>query len=72
MGIVFDPVKRSYTLHTEHTTYQLQADRFDRLLHLYYGRRSEGRGAICGTGGLRGARGAAIRRAGVGEGQMRW
>ena len=42
MGIVFDPVKRSYTLHTEHTTYQLQADRFDRLLHLYYGRRSEG------------------------------
>ena len=42
MAILFDPDKRSYTLHTEHTTYQLQADRFDRLLHLYYGRRSEG------------------------------
>ena len=42
MAIVFDPANRTYTLHTEHTSYQLQADRFDRLLHLYYGQRSEG------------------------------
>ena len=42
MSIVYDPSHKSYTLHTEHSSYQLQADRFDRLLHLYYGRRSEG------------------------------
>ncbi len=42
MAIVYDPANRTYTLHTEHTSYQLQADRFGRLLHLYYGQRSEG------------------------------
>ena len=42
MAIVFDPAHKTYTLHTEHTSYQLQADRFGRLLHLYYGQRSEG------------------------------
>ena len=42
MAIVWDPAHQTYTLHTEHTSYQLQIDRFGRLLHLYYGQRSEG------------------------------
>lgn len=42
MAVEFDPAHKTYTLHTEHTSYQLQADRFGRLLHLYYGQRSEG------------------------------
>ena len=42
MAIVYDPTYKTYTLHTERTSYQLQADRFGRLLHLYYGQRSEG------------------------------
>ena len=42
MAIVYDPQNRTFTLHTAHTSYQMQANRFDRLLHLYYGRRTEG------------------------------
>ena len=34
--------KRIFTLHTDHTTYQMMADEHNVLLHLYYGRRAEG------------------------------
>ena len=40
--ISFSEEKRIFTIHTEHTTYQMMADEHDVLLHLYYGRRSEG------------------------------
>ena len=33
---------RLFTIHTAHTTYQMKADRYGILLHLYYGRRTEG------------------------------
>lgn len=42
MAIRFDEKKRTFTLHTKRTTYQMQADRYGYLLHLYYGRRTEG------------------------------
>ena len=42
MPILYDEQKRIFTIHTAHSTYQMQADRFDQLLHLYYGARSEG------------------------------
>ncbi len=42
MAIVYQKEKRLFTIHTEHTTYQMQADRLGYLLHLYYGRRTEG------------------------------
>ena len=42
MAILFDESKKTFTLHTDHSTYQMQVDRFGYLLHLYYGRRSEG------------------------------
>ena len=42
MSIRFDAEKRIFTLHTLHSTYQLQADPLDQLLHLYYGARTEG------------------------------
>ncbi len=31
-----------FTIHTKNTTYQMKADRYGVLLHLYYGRKSEG------------------------------
>ncbi len=31
-----------FTIHTAHTTYQMMADPYGYLLHLYYGRRAEG------------------------------
>ena len=42
MGIIFDKGKNTFTLHTRSSTYQMQVDRFGFLLHLYYGRRTEG------------------------------
>ena len=42
MSIHFDSEKRIFTLQTLHSTYQMQADRLDQLLHLYYGARTEG------------------------------
>lgn len=42
MSIHFDSEKRIFTLYTQHSTYQMQADSFDQLLHLYYGTRTEG------------------------------
>lgn len=42
MGILFDEKKKIFTLHTKNTTYQMQVDPYGFLLHLYYGRRTDG------------------------------
>lgn len=34
--------KNLFTLHTDHSTYQMKADDLGYLLHLYYGERAEG------------------------------
>ena len=42
MAINFDAGKRIFTLHTRHTTYQMMADSYGNLLHLYYGAKCAG------------------------------
>ena len=42
MSIVIHEQQRFFTLHTEQSTYQMKADEHGVLLHLYYGRRTEG------------------------------
>lgn len=42
MSIIFSENDRVFTLHTKNTTYQMKADKHGFLLHLYYGRRTEG------------------------------
>lgn len=42
MSIIFDENRKTITLHTDHTTYQMQIDPFGYLLHLYYGKHAEG------------------------------
>lgn len=42
MSIEYCNQKKTLTLHTAHTTYQMQISTLGRLLHLYYGRRIEG------------------------------
>ncbi len=42
MGIIFDEKEKVFTLHTVNTTYQMKVDPYGFLLHLYYGRRTEG------------------------------
>ena len=42
MAIIFNPNKKIFTLQTAHTTYQMQIDRYGFLLHLYYGKKTEG------------------------------
>ena len=42
MAVYFDPEKRIFTLQTKNSTYQMQADKYQVLLHLYYGKRTEG------------------------------
>ena len=42
MPIIYTPEQRIFTIHTAHSTYQMQADALGHLLHLYYGARSEG------------------------------
>ncbi len=42
MPIIFDESKKIFTLHTKHTTYQMQADPYGYLLHLYYGASNTG------------------------------
>ena len=42
MSIVFDNEKRSFTLTTKNSVYQMQIGPLGYLLHLYYGRRAEG------------------------------
>lgn len=42
MSVVIDENRKLFTIHTDHTTYQMQADSYGFLLHLYYGRRTPG------------------------------
>ena len=42
MAISYDDGKRIFTLHTRHTTYQMMADSYGNLLHLYYGAKCAG------------------------------
>lgn len=42
MAILFDNIKNIFTFHTRHSTYQMQADKYGFLLHLYYGRKTQG------------------------------
>ena len=41
MPIQFNESTRVFTLHTKNSTYQMQADKHDYLLHLYYGSKIE-------------------------------
>lgn len=40
MSILFDKKKRTFTLLTENTSYQMQVDAYNVLLHLYYGKKT--------------------------------
>lgn len=40
MAIIYNPNQRIFTLHTKHSTYQMQVDSLGYLLHLYYGAKS--------------------------------
>ena len=42
MPILYSSEKKLFTLHTAHTTYQIQIDPYGVPLHLYYGTRCEG------------------------------
>ena len=42
MSITFNELTRIFTLNTAHSTYQMQADMHNYLLHLYYGARTAG------------------------------
>lgn len=42
MGVIWNEKKKTFTLHTKNTTYQMQADQYGYLLHLYYGKRTGG------------------------------
>ncbi len=42
MSIIYNEENRTFTLNTDNTTYQMQVDKHKHLLHLYYGRKSEG------------------------------
>ena len=38
MGILWDRESRTFTLHTDRTSYQMQVDEHGYLHHLYYGK----------------------------------
>ncbi len=42
MAIIIQKEKGIFSLHTNHTTYQMMADEYGSLLHLYYGARTDG------------------------------
>ena len=42
MAVTVQEKERLFTIHTQNTTYQMKADKYGVLLHLYYGRRTEG------------------------------
>ena len=42
MAIIYERKTHFFTLHTEHSTYQMKVDAFGYLLHLYYGGRIPG------------------------------
>lgn len=39
MAVVYNETKRIFSLHTKNSTYQIKADRYGYLLHLYYGKK---------------------------------
>lgn len=43
MGILYEQDTKIFTLNTNHSTYQMQVDSYGFLLHLYYGRKTQGR-----------------------------
>ena len=43
MGIVYSKSDRTFTIQTKNTTYQMQVDPYGFLLHLYYGKKTDGR-----------------------------
>ena len=42
MRIIYCEKDRTFTLQTKNTTYQMQVDRYGFLLHLYYGKKTDG------------------------------
>jgi alpha-galactosidase len=42
MSILFNEKKNIFTIHTKNSTYQMMADQYGFLLHLYYGRKTPG------------------------------
>ena len=42
MSILFSEKEKVFTIHTKNSTYQMKVDAYGFLLHLYYGRRTEG------------------------------
>lgn len=42
MSVLYDSSTRTFTLNTQHTTYQMQISRVGHLLHLYYGSKTNG------------------------------
>lgn len=42
MGIIYCEKDRTFTLQTKNTTYQMQVDCYGFLLHLYYGKKTDG------------------------------
>ena len=42
MGIIYCEKDRTFTLQTKNTTYQMRVDRYGFLLHLYYGKKTDG------------------------------
>ncbi|MCI8489236.1 MAG: alpha-galactosidase [Lachnospiraceae bacterium] len=42
MAIIFHEKNKIFTLHTKNSTYQMKADAYGFLIHLYYGRYTEG------------------------------
>lgn len=42
MGIVYSKLDRTFTIQTKNTTYQMQVDPYGFLLHLYYGKKTDG------------------------------
>lgn len=42
MAIIYDPNKKTFSLHTKNTTYQMMVDKYGYLLHLYYGEKNSG------------------------------
>lgn len=42
MSLLYDSTTKTFTIHTDHTTYQMRVDEHGYLVHLYYGARTEG------------------------------
>ena len=41
MAIRFEKEKQLFTIHTEKSTYQIKVDQYGRLLHTYFGSRTD-------------------------------